>query len=112
MNLWSTGPFKVYKTCQYDQGTSCGIRNGAGHQVPVDVALTLPSSVQHANAPVQRLTIPTGRASALAFDMAMPVAGQSGQLHFDVVSQHVKSMLDYPGSVYQGDVTVLFDATL
>ncbi|WP_332772480.1 hypothetical protein [Pseudomonas sp. ESBL1] len=112
LNLWSTGPFKVYKTCQYDQGMSCGIRNGAGHQVPVDVALTLPSSVQHANAPVQRLTIPTGRASALAFDMAMPVAGQSGQLHFDVVSQHVKSMLDYPGSVYQGDVTVLFDATL
>lgn len=112
LNLWSTGPFRVYKMCQYDQGTSCGIRNGAGHQVPVDVALTLPSSVQHANAPVQRLTIPTGRASALAFEMAMPVAGQSGQLHFDVVSQHVKSMLDYPGSTYLGDVTVLFDATL
>ncbi|MDR0211341.1 MAG: hypothetical protein LBJ33_19560 [Pseudomonas putida] len=112
LNLWSTGPFKVYKMCQYDQGASCGIRNGAGHQVPVDVALTLPSGVQHANAPVQRLTIPTGRDAALAFEMAMPVAGQSGQLHFDVVAQHVKSMLDYPGSTYLGDVTVLFDATL
>ncbi|MEW9904346.1 hypothetical protein [Pseudomonas putida] len=112
LNLWSTGPFKVYKMCQYDQGTSCGIRNGAGHQVPVDLALTLPSGVQHANAPVQRLTIPTGRDAALAFEMAMPVAGQAGQLHFDVISQHVKSMLDYPGSTYLGDVTVLFDATL
>lgn len=110
LRLWSTGPFKVYKTCQYSVGASCGIRNSAGHEVPVDVALSLPPGVSYGNAPVRRLQLPTGREAGLAFETAMPVGGQAGQLHFDVLGPSIRTMLDYPGSTYEGQVTVVFDA--
>lgn len=112
LRLWSTGPFSVHKACQYSLGANCAIRDDAGHQVPVEVALTLPAGVHYANARVHRLGIPTGRADALTFDTAMPVGGQSGQLHFDVLGAGVRSMLDHPGSTYRGEVTVVFDAMI
>ncbi|MFJ4068495.1 hypothetical protein ACIPW4_24815 [Pseudomonas sp. NPDC089996] len=110
--LWSTGPFKVYKLCRYYAGNGCGIRNRAGHQVPVDIALSLPGGIQHAGGAVQRLLLPTGRDSALAFDSVTPVFNRPGQLHFEVGKQDVRTMLDHPGSRYEGEATVVFDAQL
>ncbi|MFV3288102.1 hypothetical protein ACNFBR_05125 [Pseudomonas sp. NY11955] len=110
--LWSTGPFKVYKLCRYYDGSGCGMRNDAGHQVPVTVALSLPGGIQHGGGPVQKVLLPNGRGNALAFESVAPVFNQSSQLHFEVGEPHVKAMFNYPGSRYEGEVTVVFDAQL
>lgn len=112
LRLWSTGPFKVYKLCQYEAADRCGIRNGASHQVPVQVALTLPDGVQHGSGPVRRLPIPTGRTFALDFQQVMPVSNRPGQLHFEVAQQDLPAMLAQAGTHYEGLVTVVFDSEL
>lgn len=110
--VWSTGPFKVYKLCQYDTGAKCAIKNDGGEQVPVDVAMSLPAGVQHRGQAVERLPLPTGRLAALQFEAAMPTLNRPGQLHFEVGRNDVQAMLQHPGSTYTGQVTVVFDAEL
>ncbi|MGG7598243.1 hypothetical protein ACQ4OD_14540 [Pseudomonas sp. WC1] len=110
--VWSTGPFKVYKLCQYDTGAKCAIKNDGGEQVPVDVAMSLPAGVQHLGQSVERLALPTGRPAALQFEAAMPTLNRPGQLHFEVGRNDVQDMLKHPGSTYTGQVTVVFDAEL
>ncbi|WP_262405564.1 hypothetical protein [Pseudomonas fluorescens] len=110
--LWSTGPFKVYKLCQYEAGTHCGIRNDGSDEVAVQVGLSLPGGIRHQNAPVERLTLPTGRASALHFEAVQATLNRPGQLHFEVGKDDVRGMLAHAGSTYTGQVTVVFDAEL
>jgi hypothetical protein len=110
--LWSTGPFKVYKLCQYDTGGSCAIRNTDLHQVPVHVSMSLPAGIQHRGQGVDRVTLPTGRGAALQFEAATPTLNRPGQLHFEVASNDVQAMLGHAGSTYSGMATVIFDAEL
>ena len=110
--LWSTGPFKVYKLCQHTADVRCGIVNDNAHQVPVEVALSLPGGIQYQGRPVEHLPLPTGRAAALQFESLMPTLNRPGQLHFEVGRADVPSMLAHAGSTYTGQVTVVFDAEL
>jgi len=110
--LWSTGPFKVYKLCQHTVDVRCGIVNDNAHQVPVEVALSLPGGIQYQGRPVEHLPLPTGRAAALQFEAVMPTINRPGQLHFEVGRADVPSMLAHAGSTYTGQVTVVFDAEL
>ncbi|MNE96945.1 hypothetical protein D3C80_1952250 [compost metagenome] len=61
---------------------------------------------------MQKVPLPSGRDSALAFESVTPVFNRPGQLHFEVGKPDVRAMLDHPGSLYQGEVTVVFDAQL
>ena len=108
--VWSTGQLRVYKLCQYDQGTVCAIRDGGGHQVPLNVALTLPGGMAVGGRPVEREPIPTGEGAALVISNHDVVWNRAAALHFDVDETHLPSMLLRPGNRYEGLVTVLFDA--
>ncbi len=110
--LSSTGPFKVYKLCQYDVGMLCGLRTDNGDQVPVQLALSLPAGIQYQGRPVERLLLPTGRVQALQFDAVTTTLNRPGQLHFEVGKDDVRAMLAHAGSTYTGQVTVVFDAEL
>lgn len=110
--LWSTGPFKVYKLCQYDLGNHCAIRNPDNQQAPVEVALSLPGGISHQNSSVNRVVLPTGRLNALQFEAVQAVLNRPGQLHFQVARNDVRGMLAHPGTTYTGHVTVVFDAEL
>ncbi|MBH3428830.1 hypothetical protein [Pseudomonas alkylphenolica] len=110
--LWSTGPFKVYKLCQYDLGSHCAIRNPDSQQAPVEVALSLPGGISHQNSAVNRVVLPTGRLNALQFEAVQAVLNRPGQLHFQVARNDVRGMLAHPGTTYTGHVTVVFDAEL
>lgn len=112
MRIWSSGPFTVHTRCQYDEGGKCAIRNlGNDHQVPVEVALTLPNVIQHNGQSVTRLPIPVGEASALEFEATtQPAINRGGSLHFQVNKPAISEMTRYPGSRYEGDVTIVFDA--
>jgi len=110
--LWSTGPFKAYKLCQYPVGDGCGIRNDAGHEVPVTVSMSMPGGMEYSDAPIQKLPLPTGSAAALQIHSATPVFRRPSQLHFEVGAADVKSMVGHPGTHYQGEATIVFDALL
>lgn len=111
MRIWSSGPFTVHARCQYPEGRGCGIRNLTnGHQVPVDVALSLPSVIHHNGQSVSRLPLPVGEAQALEFEATHPAINRGASLHFQVDKAAVREMTQYPGSRYEGDVTVVFDA--
>lgn len=110
--LWSSGPFKVFiSQCQYRSAVRCAIRNDRdGHEVPVQVALTLPEGIQHNGMGVERIAVPLDAANAIQMQSLTPMLNRKAQLHFEVVGNDVKSMLDHRGSAYRGDVTVMFDA--
>ncbi|MGE8062244.1 hypothetical protein [Pseudomonas sp. NPDC089547] len=110
--LWSTGPFKAYKLCQYDSGAGCAIRNDNNENAAVQVSLSLPPGVQYLGNPVQHLALPTGRHAALHFEASMPTINRPGQLHFEAGRDEVQGMLKNPGQTYTGQVTVIFDAEL
>jgi len=110
--IWSTGPFKVYKRCEFDMGLHCGIRNASNHAVPLEVGLSLPSNVQHEGGAARRIPLTTGALDAPVFLPQHLLSNQPGQLHFQVGGAAVKEMAAHAGTTYQGEVTVLFDADL
>ena len=93
------------------QGGQCAIRNQANdHQVPVQVALTLPNVILHNGQQVNRLPLPVGEATAIEMEATQPAINRAGSLHFQVDKAAVGEMTRYPGAKYEGDVTVVFDA--
>lgn len=113
MRMWSTGPFKVYKVCEYDVGDHCGIRNRRGEEVPLKVAITLPYGTRYQGwQVVNQWALPTGRAAALKLESILPTFNDTAQLHLEVAQDDVRSMLDRSGELYSGKVTVVFDAEL
>ncbi|MFF7108004.1 hypothetical protein [Pseudomonas sichuanensis] len=110
--LSSSGPLKIYKLCQYDQGSQCAIRNTSAHQVPVEIALSLPAVSAQQGRPISRLSIPTGKALAVELRPRDGLFSRQGQLHFDVTGEALTAMLAQPGSRYEGQATVVFDAEL
>ncbi len=112
LRIWTTGPVRVYKRCEYELGDQCGIRESAGHLVGVDVSVTLPTGLQHNGSPIDRLAIPTRQPAALLLEPVSTVWRQPGQLHFEVAGSNVPPMLAHPGSHYEGLVTVVFEAEI
>ncbi|MCC9006865.1 hypothetical protein [Pseudomonas putida] len=110
--LSSSGPFKVYKMCQYVIGARCGIANEQGDQVPVLLSMSLPPGIKYRGQPVESLALPTGRAQALQFEAVQPTLNRPGQMHFEIAKEDVRRMLPNAGSVYTGLATVVFDAEL
>ncbi len=110
--IWSTGPFKVYKRCEYDIGEHCGIRNASNHSVPVEVGLSLPGNVQHGGDAARRIQLTTGAVGAPVFEPQQLLANHPGQVHFQVGREAVGEMTRHAGTTYQGQVTVVFDAEL
>lgn len=111
LRIWSSGPFTVHTRCEYPQGGQCAIRNQANdHQVPVQVALTLPNVILHNGQQVNRLPLPVGEATAIEMEATQPAINRAGSLHFQVDKAAVGEMTRYPGAKYEGDVTVVFDA--
>ncbi|TBU77004.1 hypothetical protein [Phytopseudomonas daroniae] len=111
--LWSGGPFNMYLNCQYSAGSNCAIRNQNNSQVPINVAVTLPSHVALTNGgAVRRESLPVGSAAAKRFRSVSTGLNQPAQLHFEASQAAVNDMLKQPGSTYQGDVTIIFDAEM
>lgn len=113
MRVWTSGPFKVYKLCEYDVGDGCGIRNRRGEEVPLRVAITLARGIFYQGYRyVTNMTLPTGRAAALELEPTPVVINGPSQLHFEVLQADLRPMLDRAGERYSGRVTVIFDAEI
>lgn len=110
-NIFASGRFKMKLECGLAIGNTCGLRNGAGDQVPLQVAVSLPFGLndQYGQA-VNKLPLRLDGSGTELFQAQHYVNNRPGALHFEVEREDVKSMLEQPGSTYSGLVTVIWDS--
>lgn len=112
-NLWTSTAFKMQLQCGDVFGNTCAITNALGHQVPVDIAVSLPGGIsdrtrQHVR---QRLLRLDGVGTEL-FQPTHYVDRRPGTLHFEIQKPYVEQMLTpkHAGQRYSGSVTVIWDS--
>lgn len=111
VNLWASSQFKMSLECGEPMGNTCSLRNADGHQVPLDVAVTLPPGLSDsAGRPVNRLPLRLDGSGTELFQPARYIDRQPSTLHFEVKADGVSQMLDEGGGTYNGTVTVVWDS--
>lgn len=113
VNLWASSQFKMTLECPEPMGNTCSLRNAAGHQVPLDVAVTLPPGLSDADGrPVNRVPLRLDGSGTERFQPSRYVDRKPSTLHFEVKADAVAQMLEQPGSTYNGTVTVVWDSQI
>ena len=111
VNLWASSQFKMTLECPEPMGNTCSMRNASGHQVPLEVAVTLPPGLSDAaGRPVNRLPLRLDGSGTEMFQPSRYVDRKPSTLHFEVKADAVEQMLEQPGSTYNGTVTVVWDS--
>ncbi|WP_330209088.1 hypothetical protein [Pseudomonas sp. AM4(2022)] len=107
----ASGRFKMTLECGLAIGNTCGLRNGTGDEVPLQVGVTLPFGLndQHEQ-PVNKVPLRLDGVDTELFQPQFYVNNRPGNLHFEVEKDDVKQMLEQPGSTYFGVVTVVWDS--
>ncbi len=103
--------FKMQLECSLAIGNTCGLRNDAGDEVPLQVGVTLPFGLrdQYGQA-VDKLPLRLDGSGSELFQPGHYVNNRPASLHFAVERDDVKEMLKHPGSTYNGVVTVIWDS--
>ena len=111
VNLWASSQFKMNLECGEPLGNTCSLRNADSHQVPLDVAVTLPPGLSDsAGRPVNRLPLRLDGSGTQLFQPARYIDRKPSTLHFEVKADGVSEMLDQGGGTYNGTVTVVWDS--
>ncbi|MGB3122360.1 MAG: hypothetical protein WBB95_00955 [Pseudomonas sp.] len=111
VNLWASSAFKMTLECPAPLGNTCSVANAAGDQVPLDVAVSLPSGISDsAGRPVIRLPLRLDGSGTELFQPSRYIDRKPGTLHFEIKADAVAQMLEQPGSTYSGAVTVVWDS--
>lgn len=111
VNLWASSHFKMTLECPEPLGNTCSVRNEAGHQVPLDVRVSLPPGLSDASGrPVNRLPLTLDGSGTELFQPSMYVDRKPSTLHFEVKADAVEQMLEQPGTTYSGTATVVWDS--
>ncbi|WP_448672836.1 hypothetical protein [Stenotrophomonas riyadhensis] len=111
-HLTTSMDFSVKLRCGYDAGDRCGIRNTRDDVIaPVDVDVTIPgmSNVRDGR-PAQNTTLLPDDARAPRFTPDGYLMQRGSTLRFTADREAVTEMLKSPGSHWQGNMTVVFDA--
>lgn len=107
-NFATSIPFKVSMHCEHTSGDHCAIAASDGHQVPVEIRMTLPPGMQDsAGLPVRNYLL--NRHDTPQFDPTLIILGRQGKLQFEVPRPYMESMLDHAGKAYNGSVTIIWD---
>ena len=111
--LSSTSGFTVNMTCTIPSGTGCGLRNdGTGEDIPLDVSLTLPGFKTDGGSEVRNLLLNSLPAGHVIVPPGEFVVNRRSQVDFKVMKPGVETMMKSPGSVWKGDVTLIFDTQM
>ncbi|UQA68590.1 hypothetical protein K1516_11530 [Stenotrophomonas maltophilia] len=111
-HLTTSMDFSMKLRCEYDLREGCGIRNAAADVVvPVDVDVTIPgmSNVRDGR-PTQNTALLPDDARAPRFAPDGYLMRRRSALRFTAGREAVTEMLKSPGSHWQGNMTVVFDA--
>ena len=105
--------FKMQLECSIVMGNTCGLRNANGDEVPLQIAVTLPSGIDGSGsqAVFKRPLRLDGDGTEL-FQPLFYVNDRPGTLHFEVLRDDMADMLNQPGSTYSGVVTVIWDSDI
>lgn len=112
-NLSASSRFKMNLECQYASGNNCALLEpNAGHVVPLEVSVTLPSGLTDAsNEPVNRRPLRLDGVGTELFQPGIYVDRKPGTLHFEVARDEVEEMIKQGVSRhYSGNVTVIWDS--
>jgi len=111
-HISASSRFKMGLECQYVSGNTCAIsETSSGHQVPVNVSVTLPQGLTDgANQPVDRRPLLLDGSGTELFQPSFYLDRKSGMLHFEVARSGVEDMLDSGAKAYTGNVTVIWDS--
>jgi len=105
--------FKMQLECERVMGDTCALRNAAGHQVPLNLSVSLPNGLNRPDgSAVSRQPLLLSGAGTEQFDPRYYVNRRPGTLHFEVAREHVEAMLTQGGSTYSGQATVIWDSDL
>lgn len=112
VNIWSSSQFKMTLACSLPMGNTCGISDSNGNEVPVEVAVTLPSGLTDAvGRPVNRLPLRLDGIGTELFQPIRYVDRKPSTLHFEITRDHVEQMLGAAESrTYSGSITVIWDS--
>lgn len=107
--MWASTRFSIGLQCEYRLSDQCAIKNPAGHEVPVETRVTLPDGLRDASSqPVNRLLLST---TPQVFSPGHYLDNRPAALHFEVARDQVTSMInDHSGSMYRGNITVIWDS--
>lgn len=101
-SLWASSNVNVSLRCQYKFNDACGIKNKKGHTVGLDVF-----NLENGH----NRTLLTEKTPQV-IKVMNPVMGNESKILFRVSNKSVTSMLNYPGSTYSGNVTIVYDASI
>lgn len=111
--LSSSSGFTVNMTCTIPSGAGCGLRNeGTGEDIPLEVALTLPGYKTESGSEVRNLLMDSSPAGHVIAFPGEIVYQRRSQVDFKVRKPGVETMMKSPGSVWKGDVTLIFDTQM
>ncbi len=105
--------FKMQLECSIVMGNTCGLRNANGDEVPLQIAVTLPSGIDgRGNQAVQKRPLRLDGDGTELFQPLLYVNDRPGTLHFEVLRDDMAEMLKQPGSTYTGVATVIWDSEI
>lgn len=110
--LTTSMDFSMKLRCEHDAGNRCGIRNQTlGEVVPVDVDVTLPGMRNLRDGrPAQDTPLSPDDEQAPRFTPDGYLMQRRSTLRFTAGRDAVTEMLKAPGSHWEGNMTVVFDA--
>ncbi|PRA29205.1 hypothetical protein [Pseudomonas poae] len=109
--LSASSRFKMLLECSVVVGNTCGLGNGTGEPVPLQVAVTLPPGLfDGAGQSVNKRPLRLDGTGTELFKPQSYVANRPATLHFEVAGESTKTMLNHPGSTFSGVVTVVWDS--
>ncbi|WP_312402983.1 hypothetical protein [Pseudomonas rhodesiae] len=112
-NISASSRFKMQLECERVMGNTCALRNADGHQVPLDISVSLPYGLNRPDgSAVNRQPLLLSGAGTQLFQPGHYVNRRPGTLHFEVGREHTDNMLSQGGSTYSGLATVIWDSDL
>ena len=97
-------------TCEKVMGDTCALSNNVSHNVPINIAVTMPGGITDSNgASINRKPLFTSGQGTELFQPSRYMDGKNGVLHFEIEKKYVDEMLDQEGT-YKGNVTVIWDS--
>lgn len=107
----SSSRFKMNLECSLAIGNTCGLRNDAGDEVPLHIAVSLPFGLNNPRGDsVNKQPLRLDGVGTELFQPTQYVNNRPGTLHFEVEKDDVSEMLKQPGSTYSGVATVIWDS--
>ncbi|WDO01185.1 hypothetical protein C3Y05_016215 [Aeromonas allosaccharophila] len=103
--LWSSSDYNVWLNCQYSNGDSCMLNN---ERLKMQVLL----DVIYVNKAKKEIALKHGITQSFTTIIDGPYMNEARSIIFKIRKPVLALMMEYPGSTYKGNVTIIYDAAI